>query len=128
SPAAPTAPLTHPLATAVRSTPLPSSLQPPRPPRSALLPYTTLFRSAKFTQVPYPGGSKAAPALLGGEVDCYFASTSNFLRMQGRSEEHTSELQSRFDLVCRLLLEKKKQTGAWVASVTMDTPHRAPAR
>ena len=38
---------------------------------------------AKFTQVPYPGGSKAAPALLGGEVDCYFASTSNFLRMQG---------------------------------------------
>ena len=39
--------------------------------------------AAQFTQVPYPGGSKAAPALLGGEVDCYFASTSNFLRMQG---------------------------------------------
>ena len=38
---------------------------------------------AKFTQVPYPGGSKAAPALLSGEVDCYFASTSNFLRTQG---------------------------------------------
>lgn len=41
------------------------------------------FVGAKFTQIPYPGGSKAAPALLGGEVDCYFASTSNFLRMQG---------------------------------------------
>ena len=41
------------------------------------------FTGAQFTQVPYPGGSKAAPALLGGEVDCYFASTSNFLRMQG---------------------------------------------
>lgn len=38
---------------------------------------------AKFSQVPYPGGAKAAPALLGGEVDCYFGSTSNFLRMQG---------------------------------------------
>ena len=38
---------------------------------------------AKFTQVPYPGGGKAAPALLSGEVDCYFGSTSNFLRMEG---------------------------------------------
>lgn len=37
----------------------------------------------KFTQVPYPGGGKAAPALLSGEVDCYFGSTSNFLRMEG---------------------------------------------
>ena len=43
------------------------------------------FTGAQFTQVPYPGGSKAAPALLGGEVDCYFASTSNFLRMQARA-------------------------------------------
>lgn len=40
------------------------------------------FTGAQFTQVPYPGGSKAAPALPGGEVDCYLASTSNFLRMQ----------------------------------------------
>lgn len=38
---------------------------------------------ASFTQVPYPGGGKAAPALLSGEVDCYFGSTSNFLRMEG---------------------------------------------
>ncbi len=41
------------------------------------------FTGAKFTQVPYPGGGKAAPALLSGEVDCYFGSTSNFLRMEG---------------------------------------------
>src|SRR6267378_6400160 len=69
-----------------------------RPPRSTLFPYTTLFRS--------PGGFPAhgrAPAR---------SSASLWLRCRGarrkRSEEHTSELQSRRDLVCRLLLEKKK--------------------
>src|SRR6266496_6240418 len=60
-----------------------------RPPRSTLFPYTTLFRSARPHRVPHPA---AGP--LGGAH---------------RSEEHTSELQSRRDLVCRLLLEKKKK-------------------
>src|SRR5207249_8008094 len=65
-----------------------------RPPRSTLFPYTTLFRSVGH----YPDGEgQAETAQEGGQDD------------DGRSEEHTSELQSRFDLVCRLLLEKKKK-------------------
>src|SRR5437868_10275944 len=65
-----------------------------RPPRSTLFPYTTLFRSPTLRQL-QPAGS-------GG-----VAAGRQMLRRH-RSEEHTSELQSRFDLVCRLLLEKKK--------------------
>src|SRR5260370_31889855 len=69
-----------------------------RPPRSTLFPYTTLFRS--------PSNSAIARALFfqGGNVPDV---SSQFLRLQ-RSEEHTSELQSHLNLVCRLLLEKKK--------------------
>src|SRR3712207_8025388 len=74
----------------------------PRPPRSTLLPYTTLFRSEVIT-------GTAATALLSrmthsGESSLHAVRTLN----QPRSEEHTSELQSRQYLVCRLLLEKKK--------------------
>src|SRR5437868_11551443 len=67
-----------------------------RPPRSTLFPYTTLFRSAgRFPRATLPPSlPRATAARRGG---------------RGRSEEHTSELQSRFDLVCRLLLEKKKK-------------------
>src|SRR5690349_23662502 len=64
-----------------------------RPPRSTLFPYTTLFRS-RARPVPF--------CLNGFLVEC--------LTEKPRSEEHTSELQSRRDLVCRLLLEKKKRT------------------
>src|SRR5207247_8789383 len=70
----------------------------PRPPRSTLFPYTTLFRSrfvAELWRVLKPGGR----AIL-----VEFGIEEGF----SRSEEHTSELQSRVDLVCRLLLEKKK--------------------
>src|SRR2546428_4948487 len=69
-----------------------------RPPRSTLFPYTTLFRS----------GHPAAQATLG----LYYWSGRGVppdLSNSRRSEEHTSELQSRSDLVCRLLLEKKKK-------------------
>src|SRR5438067_3398591 len=66
-----------------------------RPPRSTLFPYTTLFRS--FT---HSRGLTRRPRV----VSLLPASK----RASPRSEEHTSELQSRFDLVCRLLLEKKK--------------------
>src|SRR5947209_15371558 len=64
-----------------------------RPPRSTLFPYTTLFRSSDFT------------------VRSRFGLTTNaaFTWAKARSEEHTSELQSRQYLVCRLLLEKKKE-------------------
>src|SRR6266550_4937320 len=64
-----------------------------RPPRSTLFPYTTLFRSiAAPFQFSFPEGKRLPPAGY-------------------RSEEHTSELQSRLHLVCRLLLEKKKKTN-----------------
>src|SRR2546422_6678257 len=67
-----------------------------RPPRSTLFPYTTLFRSPLPAKagVPFPD-SALQPSNLAAPGD-------------GRSEEHTSELQSRLHLVCRLLLEKKK--------------------
>src|SRR5260221_9342696 len=82
-----------------------------RPPRSTLFPYTTLFRSIGWRRSvmhavirSYSGkGTKALFDLLEknkGEVESL---------IRGRSEEHTSELQSRSDLVCRLLLEKKKK-------------------
>src|SRR6266536_4602353 len=62
-----------------------------RPPRSTLFPYTTLFR-------PLPTRRPGRAAAPGGHR-----------RRHARSEEHTSELQSRVDIVCRLLLEKKKE-------------------
>src|SRR5207249_12240410 len=67
-----------------------------RPPRSTLFPYTTLFRSA-------PAYRRHALARQGNRRRSVAG------RATRRSEEHTSELQSRFDLVCRLLLEKKKK-------------------
>src|SRR5438874_10761670 len=70
-----------------------------RPPRSTLFPYTTLFRSL-WRRLPTPSGRRACPCGWS-----YNPCSSCFAR---RSEEHTSELQSRRDLVCRLLLEKKK--------------------
>src|SRR5438067_7478018 len=77
-----------------------------RPPRSTLFPYTTLFRSLVATyHLPLMVASDLlAVAVIagvpGGILSCFFPL---------RSEEHTSELQSRFDLVCRLLLEKKNR-------------------
>src|SRR5690349_22382866 len=80
-----------------------------RPPRSTLFPYTTLFRSDAGSH----RGFRATPPAQ-GEPDRAAAFHAGALRRQargaeGRSEEHTSELQSRRDLVCRLLLEKKKK-------------------
>src|SRR5699024_12418990 len=73
-----------------------------RPPRSTLFPYTTLFRSIK----PVDGtGGRGVIANIRNEEE--FKQSLQYVRYE-RSEEHTSELQSRFDLVCRLLLEKKK--------------------
>src|SRR2546428_2738912 len=70
-----------------------------RPPRSTLFPYTTLFRSLEC-RGGRPGAAHAAGAVSRAPLRWDLA----------RSEEHTSELQSRSDLVCRLLLEKKKNT------------------
>src|SRR2546422_6147973 len=70
-----------------------------RPPRSTLFPYTTLFRSS-------PASARRAPR---GSIPPRCAASAPGSRSRRRSEEHTSELQSRLHLVCRLLLEKKKK-------------------
>src|SRR2546430_8789450 len=75
-----------------------------RPPRSTLFPYTTLFRSLIFGVFGlFPLGYTAYISLTDRNL---LAPVSHFI---GRSEEHTSELQSQSNLVCRLLLEKKKK-------------------
>src|SRR2546428_10260842 len=94
-----------------------------RPPRSTLFPYTTLFRSSCFLlgaslaatqnfltlQIDFLGGG----AFLIGAAAAFQAlaeiPTMAYMQVRKRSEEHTSELQSRSDLVCRLLLEKKNK-------------------
>src|SRR5256885_9559679 len=86
-----------------------------RPPRSTLFPYTTLFRSCGGRSARYSGrGPRRAPRplLYGGIVAAVLG-----LAKVHRSEEHTSELQSPCNLVCRLLLEKKKY------KVYVDTCH-----
>src|SRR2546428_7319956 len=76
-----------------------------RPPRSTLFPYTTLFRSHfPAAEIEYFFGSGSLTRL---ENDDQLDFVLGEFRWDGRSEEHTSELQSRSDLVCRLLLEKK---------------------
>src|SRR5438034_7980709 len=75
-----------------------------RPPRSTLFPYTTLFRSES------PGRSWRGCSRRGARWSAWTSSARRFdTQWEGRSEEHTSELQSHSDLVCRLLLEKKKK-------------------
>src|SRR3712207_8349133 len=83
-----------------------------RPPRSTLFPYTTLFRSqtervrAGATEYQRSGTRCTVGNADGAEVDAFNEADE----ARGRSEEHTSELQSRQYLVCRLLLEKKNQS------------------
>src|SRR3712207_9181256 len=85
-----------------------------RPPRSTLFPYTTLFRS--FRTAPRRRIKQKAPAFLEANTTVSYGSSLESVPTVGwdgaqgsrRSEEHTSELQSRQYLVCRLLLEKKK--------------------
>src|SRR5206468_11722652 len=98
-----------------------------RPPRSTLFPYTTLFRSTgatgglaqMFARSARPESTAiedvAGRGMTYGDIDeltSRFACALSHRGVKARSEEHTSELQSRSDLVCRLLLEKKKRTQA----------------
>src|SRR5436309_6048362 len=76
-----------------------------RPPRSTLFPYTTLFRSRSYASGRGSAMKAATASGAGGRPV-----RSRLKRRSSRSEEHTSELQSRENLVCRLLLEKKKNT------------------
>src|SRR5690349_23435530 len=86
-----------------------------RPPRSTLFPYTTLFRSGRHGGLASGDGrvEHVAVVVAGREADRRFAAhefaNEAEVLVANRSEEHTSELQSRRDLVCRLLLEKKKK-------------------
>src|SRR5689334_24360513 len=83
----------------------------PRPPRSTLFPYTTLFRSLDLVR-----RTRVLQHVGDGSVDRRLAAAAPLVRKRSRrgeatidrSEEHTSELQSQFHLVCRLLLEKNK--------------------
>src|SRR5256885_7804152 len=81
-----------------------------RPPRSTLFPYTTLFRSCLASSFP-PGvhvSQRNTPALFGARLIDDLPERFIVAGEKARSEEHTSELQSPCNLVCRLLLEKKK--------------------
>src|SRR2546422_2827635 len=97
-----------------------------RPPRSTLFPYTTLFRSGRGTEAvgENPLG-REQPAV---DPDVVVEVVGHFRQDRGlggerpahRSEEHTSELQSRLHLVCRLLLEKKKNDNAYLSQLMSD--------
>src|SRR3712207_6902718 len=92
-----------------------------RPPRSTLFPYTTLFRSALLIQ--YVALAAAAYQTIEGELTVGAMVASMYLarNILRRSEEHTSELQSRQYLVCRLLLEKKKRRNTIQANARAPT-------
>src|SRR2546430_12063196 len=84
-----------------------------RPPRSTLFPYTTLFRSLWHTVHDLPPYRSCQAYCIEHSPDLYrrgVSLPSSVGLDRGRSEEHTSELQSQSNLVCRLLLEKKKKT------------------
>src|SRR2546426_9066327 len=83
-----------------------------RPPRSTLFPYTTLFRSRQRLRADH---YRASPILAAGRV--------YLIGRGGRSEEHTSELQSPCNLVCRLLLEKKKKNRNYHIHSRHVRPH-----
>src|SRR2546426_7709628 len=88
-----------------------------RPPRSTLFPYTTLFRSKTKETLP-----EGAFRHLRDDVDAIFLGALG----DPRSEEHTSELQSPCNLVCRLLLEKKKAEETFLGSPHIAARTRCP--
>src|SRR3712207_8929507 len=94
-----------------------------RPPRSTLFPYTTLFRSPSGAPVgPADSLPSASRPLLAGRATVS-ASFHPHNDQAARSEEHTSELQSRQYLVCRLLLEKKKILSCSITVLLLPDPY-----
>src|SRR5256885_12677905 len=91
-----------------------------RPPRSTLFPYTTLFRSSSFTEGRYrfshKRSSRRYKSFMASTAFCVCSQPRSF---RTRSEEHTSELQSPCNIVCRLLLEKKKRTNEMYTHMTL---------
>src|SRR5206468_12402103 len=103
---------------------LPST--PPLPPRPTLFPYTTLFRSSRrFARRAASGSRRPRPRRL-PPIRCS-RRRHGFAWGSPRSEEHTSELQSRSDLVCRLLLEKKKNQPRQCSPNRRTAPNSAPS-
>src|SRR4051812_49942745 len=98
-----------------------------RPPRSTLFPYTTLFRSEHHTA---GGMSRQLPYLSELQPELFVEVSPELARLRGdlRSEEHTSELQSHVNLVCRLLLEKKKKTQRSADRPLRISAHRPRSR
>src|SRR5437773_6437262 len=100
----------------------------PRPPRSTLFPYTTLFRSSgrlklRFTTCPAVGSCWKPTDIAAGDPESPLTVAPVTVEVI-RSEEHTSELQSHHDLVCRLLLEKKKnKEKSCISAITIPIPH-----
>src|SRR5256885_7387733 len=91
-----------------------------RPPRSTLFPYTTLFRSApRMRHLDWHRGDNAGPAAGVAQTEIDQRQKAGDDQKELRSEEHTSELQSPCNLVCRLLLEKKK------TNITNPPPHES---
>src|SRR2546422_7925495 len=95
-----------------------------RPPRSTLFPYTTLFRSCFRLATSVSDGPYSEHTVSRNFLHRRPSSGSRIPGAHTRSEEHTSELQSRLHLVCRLLLEKKKTTDR----TTTRTPYAATTR
>src|SRR5258708_29172358 len=89
-----------------------------RPPRSTLFPYTTLFRSGRDAEGDHGRDARRQQQRQEGAL----------VAEHMRSEEHTSELQSPDHLVCRLLLEKKKNKGRTIRTHTAPLPIAAPGR
>src|SRR3712207_7826789 len=89
-----------------------------RPPRSTLFPYTTLFRSDEAPAVNEASHGERTGPSRSCSADGLNPNSESWVLPRGRSEEHTSELQSRQYLVCRLLLEKK---------IIMSPPHSPPS-
>src|SRR2546422_1894596 len=92
-----------------------------RPPRSTLFPYTTLFRSVSH----FPESTDLLSLMLGRKGLLLHTQHNEVFEVVGfgiteRSEEHTSELQSRLHLVCRLLLEKKKPSNSRLVATQND--------
>src|SRR2546427_6582655 len=91
-----------------------------RPPRSTLFPYTTLFRSAVAIHGAFCQEQSLPPRRGEGDLGSLWPA--------GRSEEHTSELQSQSNLVCRLLLEKKKKKHIEVSVTKKSQEYRSTQR
>src|SRR5437588_3282786 len=94
-----------------------------RPPRSTLFPYTTLFRSKYRTRSHEDRPCVGVAVVLAdqGGVCSHLSVVVGAVASRPRSEEHTSELQSHSDLVCRLLLEKKKKHKITNHAITSNT-------